>query len=115
MNALPHLPLDALHAVLMIPAMGAALLALLPGYWLAARLNFLIALATLIAALSLLLDRPLPGGYLFVDDLNVVFVVLSTFVGFTTAVFSATYIGHELAIGRLTPRNLRFYHAMYRC
>ena len=113
MNALPDLPLDALHAVLMIPALGAALLALLPGYWLAARLNFLIALATLIAALSLLVDRPLPGGYLFVDDLNVVFVVLSTFVGFTTAVFSATYIGHELEIGRLTPRNLRFYHAMY--
>ena len=113
MNALPYLPLDALHAVLMIPAVGAALLALLPGYWLAARLNVLIALATLIAALSLLVDRPPPGGYLFVDDLNVVFVVLSTFVGFTTAVFSATYIGHELEIGRLTPRNLRFYHAMY--
>ena len=53
------------------------------------------------------------GGYLFVDDLNIVFVVLSTFVGFTTGVFSASYIGHELEIGRLTPRYLRFYHAMY--
>jgi hydrogenase-4 component F len=113
MNAMPHLPVDALHAVLIIPAIAAVLLALLPGYWLAARLNSIIALATLIAALSLLVDRPSPGGYLFVDDLNVVFVVLSTFVGFTTAVFSATYIGHELEIGRLTPRNLRFYHAMY--
>jgi len=38
---------------------------------------------------------------------------LNSFVGFTTAVFSATYIGHELRIGRLTPRYLRFYHAMY--
>ena len=113
MNAMPHLPVDALHAVLIIPAIAAVLLALLPGYWLAARLNFIVAFATLIAALSLLIDRPSPGGYLFVDDLNVVFVVLSTFVGFTTAVFSATYIGHELEIGRLTPRNLRFYHAMY--
>src|SRR6185295_5678611 len=113
MSASPYLPFDALHAVLVIPAMGAALLALLPGYWLPARLNVLMALATLVAALSLLADRPPPGGYLFVDDLNVVFVVLSTFVGFTTAVFSATYIGHELEIGRLTPRNLRFYHAMY--
>ena len=27
--------------------------------------------------------------------------------------FSASYIGHELAIGRLTPTYLRFYHAMY--
>jgi hydrogenase-4 component F len=28
-------------------------------------------------------------------------------------VFSASYIGHELEIGRLNPRVLRFYHAMY--
>jgi hydrogenase-4 component F len=38
---------------------------------------------------------------------------LNTFVGFTTSVFSATYIAHELEIGRLTPAYLRFYHAMY--
>jgi len=110
--ALP--PFDALHAVLIIPAGAAVLLALLPGYWLAARLNALAALATLIAAVLLVLERPAnSGGYLFVDDLNIVFVVLSTFVGFTTAVFSASYIGHELEIGRLTPRYLRFYHTMY--
>jgi len=104
---------DPLSAVLIIPAGAAALLALLPGYWLAARLNVLAAFATLIAALSLLVERPAPGGYLFIDDLNIVFVVLSTFVGFTTSAFSASYIGHELEIGRLTPRYLRFYHAMY--
>ena len=39
--------------------------------------------------------------------------MLTTFVGFTTAVFSASYIGHEIEIGRLTPRSVRFYHAMY--
>ena len=39
--------------------------------------------------------------------------MLTTFVGFTTSVFSASYIGHELEIGRLTPASLRFYHAMY--
>jgi hydrogenase-4 component F len=110
---LADLPFEPLYAVLGIPALAAGVLALLPGYWLAARLNLLAALATLLAALSLLVDRPPPSSFLFVDDLNVVFVVLSTFVGFTTAVFSATYIGHELAIGRLTPRYLRFYHAMY--
>jgi hydrogenase-4 component F len=107
------LPLDALHAVLMIPALAAAVLALLPGYGLSSRLNLLACLATLIAAVTLLGDRPAPGDYLHVDDLNIVFVVLSTFVGFTTSVFSATYIGHELETGRLTPRYLRFYHAMY--
>jgi hydrogenase-4 component F len=106
-------PIAPLTAVLVIPAVAAALLALLPGYWLAARLNVLAAFATLIAAVSLLAERPVAGGYLFVDDLNIVFIVLSTFVGFTTSTFSASYIGHELEIGRLTPRHLRFYHAMY--
>jgi len=28
-------------------------------------------------------------------------------------VFSASYIGHEIEIGRLTPTSVRFYHAMY--
>ena len=56
---------------------------------------------------------PPNGTFLFVDDLNVVFVVLGTFVGFTTSAFSASYIEHEIEIGRLTPAHLRFYHAMY--
>ena len=45
--------------------------------------------------------------------MNVVFIVLTTFVAFTTSVFSASYIAHELESGRLTPTYLRFYHAMY--
>jgi hydrogenase-4 component F len=57
--------------------------------------------------------RPPAGLYLHVDDLNIVFIVLTTFVGFTTSVFSASYIDHEIEIGRLTPRFVRFYHAMY--
>ncbi len=60
-----------------------------------------------------MVDRPAPGAYLLVDDLNIVFIVLNTFVGFTAAAFSASYIGHELETGRLTPAYLRFYHAMY--
>ena len=70
-------------------------------------------LLTFLAALSLFVERPAPGAYLLVDDLNIVFIVLNTFVGFTTSVFSASYIAHELETGRLTPANLRFYHAMY--
>ena len=106
--------LDALSAILVIPAVAAAVLALVPGYLLGSRLNVLAALLTLVASLLLLSpDRPEPGRYLFIDDLNVVFIVLTTFIGFTTSVFSATYIAHELEIGRLTPQYLRFYHSMY--
>src|SRR5437764_61386 len=105
--------LDAVVAVLLIPAVSAALLALLPAYRLTARLNVLAAFLTFIAALTLFFERPATGRYLLIDDLNNVFIVLTTFVGFTTSVFSASYIGHELETGRLTPANLRFYHAMY--
>ena len=110
---LARLPFEPGIAILVVPGVSALLLALLPGYRLTARLNVLATLLTFLAAASLLFVRPAPGTYLFVDDLNVVFVVLGTFVGFTTSVFSASYIAHEIEIGRLTPIHLRFYHAMY--
>lgn len=106
--------MSAVTLVLAIPAVAAALLALLPNYRISARLNVAASLLTLLAALFLLAtDRPPPSPYLLVDNLNIVFIVLNTFVGFTTSVFSASYIGHELGTGRLTAANLRFYHAMY--
>ena len=100
-------------AVLIIPAVSAGLLAVLPDNRATARLNALAAFLTFIAASVLFRERPAPGHFLIVDDLNVVFIVLSTFVGFTTSVFSGSYIAHELETGRLTPIYLRFYHAMY--
>src|SRR5271167_589460 len=100
-------------AILVIPAVSAVLLAFLPDDRTTARLNVLATLLTLLCAIALLFVRPEPGLFLIVDDVNVVFIVLNTFVGFTTAVFSGTYIAHELEIGRLTPVYLLFYHAMY--
>ncbi len=105
--------LGPVTAVLVIPALAAALLVVLPGYRLTAVLNVLAALLTFLAAVSMFFGRPQPTSYLLLDDLNNVFIVLTTFVGLTTSVFSASYIGHELEIGRLTPQFLRFYHAMY--
>jgi hydrogenase-4 component F len=107
------LPVTPLAALLIIPSVSAMALALLPGYRLTARLNVLAALLTFLSSLSLVVERPAPGDYLFVDDLNVVFIVLGTFVGFTTSAFSANYIAHEMETGKLTPTYLRFYHAMY--
>jgi hydrogenase-4 component F len=105
--------IDALSGLLVIPAIAAGLLALLPGYRLTARLNVLATLLTFLTAVSLFVVEPKFGSYLLVDDLNKVFIVLTTFVGFSTSVFSASYIGHEIEIGRLTPTFVRFYHAMY--
>ena len=71
---------DALTGVLLIPAVAAALLAALPGYRVTAILNVLAALATFLTAASLFVVQPTTGPYLLVDDLNKVFIVLTTFV-----------------------------------
>jgi hydrogenase-4 component F len=105
--------LDPVLLVLVIPAVAAAILALLPAYRVAARINVAATLLTFVSALGLFVVPERPNGLLLIDDLNIVFIVLTTFVGFTTSIFSTGYIAHELEIGRLTPLYLRFYHAMY--
>jgi hydrogenase-4 component F len=105
--------LAPLILVFAIPAGAAAILALIPDYRVSSRVNMLASLLTLIAGLSLFFMPAHTEDYLLLDDLNIVFIVLNSFVGFTTSVFSASYIGHELETGRLTPVYLRFYHAMY--
>lgn len=105
--------LIAVYALLLAPISAALLLLALSAYQISARVNIGAALIGLAAAITLLGVRPPPNVYLLVDDLNVSLIVLNTFVGFTTSIFSASYIAHELEIGRLTPAYLRFYHAMY--
>ncbi len=100
-------------AILLVPLAAAAVLAAISDYRLSARINVAASLLSFLCALFLLVDRPAPGQYLLIDDLNVVFILLNTFVGFTTSAFSASYIGHELDTGRLTPGYLRFYHVMF--
>lgn len=103
----------ASNALVAIPAAAAVILAFQTDYKRASQINFAAAGVTLLFALLLILKEPESGSFLFVDDLNIVFAVLSTFVGFTTSGFSASYIRHEIETGKLTLGNLRFYHAMY--
>jgi hydrogenase-4 component F len=100
-------------ALLLVSLIAAAALAFVPDYRWSARLNIIASFVVLLIALFLLRSRPPANDLLIVDDFNVVFIVLNAFVGFTTSIFSASYIGHELETGRLTPGYLRFYHAMF--
>ena len=104
---------DPIAAVLIAPLAAAAVLAAIPGYRLSAALNVAASGVSFLIAASLLFSRPAATRYLAIDDLNIVFIVLNTFVGFTTSWFSASYIGHELDSGHLSPGHVRFYHAMY--
>ena len=104
---------NAVYLLLGIPLGAAIVLMALPWHRVSAVLNALASLATFGVAISLLHHRPAPGSLVFIDDLNISLVVLTSLVAFTTSWFSATYIAHEVAIGRLTRVALRFYHAMY--
>ena len=99
--------------VLLLPALAVPVLALISNYRLSAAVNVLASGLTMLAGISLLFSDRVRDDLLIVDDFNIYLVTLTTFVGFTTSVFSATYIAHELEGGRLTPAFLRFYHALY--
>ena len=105
--------LNPATATLFIPLGAALILLFVPSYRVGAGINVIAAVLTFAAACTLLVIRPPLGRLLLVDDLNIVFIVLNTLVGFTTSLFSRGYIAHEIEIGRLTPAYLRFYHAMY--
>jgi hydrogenase-4 component F len=103
-------PVDAL---LIIPGIAIPVLALVSNYRLGAALNVLASGASFAAGVALLFAQRSRSDLIIVDDFNIYLITLNTFVGFTTSVFSASYIAHEIDKGRLTPVSLRFYHAMY--
>jgi hydrogenase-4 component F len=106
-------------AVLGFPFAGAALLAVVGERRVAPSVNVAVSLATLIAAVALtmrvIVDGPMLaiGRQFFVDSFNVFLVALTAFVGFTTAIFSRTYMRIEEEHGKLTHGRLRLYHSMY--
>ncbi|MGA8154971.1 MAG: hydrogenase 4 subunit F [Rhodoplanes sp.] len=107
------LPFSPVLLLLVVPAAAIPVLAVVANYRLSAALNMLACALTLAVALSLPFLPRVRGDLFIIDDFNIFLLVLTTFIGFTTSVYSASYIGHELETGRLTPVLLRFYHSMY--
>jgi hydrogenase-4 component F len=101
------------YAILLVPFVAALLLALIANYRWGAAINIVACALTFAAGVSLLFADRVRTDVLLIDDFNIYLVTLTTFIGFTTSIFSASYIGHELETGRLTPNFLRFYHALY--
>jgi hydrogenase-4 component F len=99
--------------LLIIPAIAVPVLALISSYRLGAALNVIACGLVLAAAVALLFTTHPRGDLIIIDDFNIFLLILTAFVGFTTSIFSATYIAHEIESGKLTPAFLRFYHAMY--
>jgi hydrogenase-4 component F len=104
---------EAVYAVAGIPVISGLLLALIPGYRITAIGNVIASGLTFMASLTFLAMPPIVENYVILDSLNTFFIVLNTLVGFTTSAFSASYIGHEIKTGHLTPLFVRFYHALF--
>ncbi|MFO1311341.1 MAG: hydrogenase 4 subunit F [Burkholderiales bacterium] len=105
--------------VLGLPLAGAAILAALGHRRVAAKINTIASLATFVASAALTARVVREGPLLvldrqfFVDPFNVFLVALTAFVGFTTSIFSDSYMRIEEEHKRLTPARLRLYHSMF--
>ena len=105
--------------VLGLPLAGAAILAALGHRRVAAKINVAASLATFLASAVLTARIAKEGPLLaldrqfFVDPFNVFLVALTAFVGFTTSIFSDSYMRIEEEHKRLTPARLRLYHSMF--
>ncbi|MCG5075432.1 hydrogenase 4 subunit F [Paraburkholderia tagetis] len=108
-----------LAAVLGLPLVAGAILALAGARRAAPDLNTAFSFLTLAAALWLA-QRTIAHGAAFafghafyVDPFNVFLVALTAFVGWTTALFSKPYMRVERERGRMSANRTRLYHAMY--
>ena len=107
--------MSALAFTLIVPVVGAVLLGAVrspvAGGWINLLASALGLVTSLWLAVTVLAAGAVGGGQFYVDTFNVYLIVLTSFVGFTTSVFSRPYMLHELEIRRLTQRRLRLYHA----
>ncbi len=108
-----------LGLLLIIPVLGAAVLAAVGARSWAPEANVAFSGATFLAACALTRRVIGEGSFtalgeqFFIDPLNVFLVTLTAFVSFTTSLFSRPYMRIEVEHGRVKPQHLRLYHSMY--
>ena len=111
--------MTALWLMLLIPMAGMLLQAFIGHHRHAGWVNVALTGATLVSSLWLALTifehGPLlsESKLLYIDAFNVYLVVLTAFVGLTTAIFSRPYMQHEVVTRKLGRRRMRLYRSMY--
>jgi hydrogenase-4 component F len=111
--------MTALWLVLLIPMAGMVLQAFIGHHRHAGWVNVTLTGATLLCSLWLALTvfehGPLlsESKLLYIDAFNVYLVVLTAFVGLTTAIFSRPYMQHEVVKRNLGRGRMRLYRSMY--
>jgi len=99
------------------PMVGIGLLAIIRTLSFAGWLNLGLVVVEFLASLVLAYDVARNGAFIahsfHIDAFNVYLVVLTTFIGLTTAIFSRPYMAQVFAQGRISSRRMRLYHSMY--
>lgn len=107
----------ALMWTLLFPVAGMFLLAWFKSPKVSGWINLFISIFSFLSscwlAYVVLNKGSFGGGQFYIDTFNVYLIVLTTFVGMTTALFSRPYMQHEIEIERVTINRLRLYHASY--
>ncbi|MBN2887488.1 MAG: hydrogenase 4 subunit F, partial [Chromatiaceae bacterium] len=109
--------MSALWLMLLAPLAGGAGLFFIRSSVLAGWLNLGLSALSLLGALGVALtvanQEVISAASFRVDALNATLLLLTTFVGLTTALFSRPYMRHIEETGRVSTRALRLYHALY--
>ena len=108
-----------LTALLLVPLIGSFLLAFLGSRTLAKYLTIFCCMLTFAFSLGLGWQFNAQGnltfanGWFYIDSLNMVIIILTAFIGLTTAIFSLTYLKNEQRLRNLSKKSLRFYYSLY--
>lgn len=109
----------AIDLLIIVPLFGVYIFATF-GFWRGAGwLNVAITGITFVASIWLavivLQEGPqlVAQQWFYIDSFNIYLIVLTTFIGLTTAIFSHSYMEQEIEHGRITTQRMRLYYAMY--
>ncbi len=109
--------MTALAFTLLFPLLGALALGWIRHSGAGSLLNVVASVlgtgASVALAFEVLGSGSVGGGLFYVDAFNVYLIVLTAFVGSTTAIFSRPYMAHELHRGRIGSGGMRLYHASF--
>jgi len=109
--------MTSLFITVFTPLVGGLLLALVRRLNLAGWINVLVSGISLLAAVFLAIEvaqHDVISGWGFrIDSFNVYLLVLTAFVGVTTAIFSRPYMLYVCSTGLTNTLGMRLYHTMY--
>jgi hydrogenase-4 component F len=110
----------AIDLIFIIPLFGVYLFAVFGDWRGAGWLNIILTGITFLVSLWLAWDVWNNQGVLivahqwfYIDSFNIYLIILTTFIGLTTAIFSRSYMLREVDQGKLSTHRMRLYHSLY--